>query len=183
MPTGSVRQCNIIENGEYALELVGQSEIEVEIDATDNWWGIADSSLIESLVYHHNDITYYPPVYYVPFAYGPFDIDDTTAVDVGEPDDDVLPNRFALDQNYPNPFNPSTNINFRLPTASFVDLSVYNILGRKIMTLAGGMYRAGNYTITWDGCDEAGCAVAGGVYFYRLRAGGADLSRKMLLLK
>ena len=41
---------------------------------------------------------------------------------------------YSLLQNYPNPFNPTTNISFSFPTKSFVSLTVYDIIGREVLT-------------------------------------------------
>ena len=100
-----------------------------------------------------------------------------------------------LEQNYPNPFNPGTIIPFYLPQASHLRLEVFDILGRKIRTLLNGVYPAGEQQVTWDGRDENGRPVCGGIYFYRLTVGGSSPSsplppgkslvriRKMILLK
>jgi hypothetical protein len=94
-----------------------------------------------------------------------------------------LPDRFTLYQNYPNPFNPETRIDFELPQGCRVELSVYNLLGRKVRVLADGDYSAGSHTVAWDGRDDYGSAVSSGVYFYRLTASGISETRKMLLMK
>ncbi len=98
----------------------------------------------------------------------------------GSPD---LPDRFTLYQNYPNPFNPETRIDFELPQGCRVELSVYNLLGRRVKILADGGYSAGSHTVTWDGRDDNGSMVSSGVYFYRLTASGVSETRKMLLMK
>jgi hypothetical protein len=90
----------------------------------------------------------------------------------------VIPAKFTLSQNYPNPFNPSTAIDFALPNAEFVDLSIYNILGQKVVTLVNGMHKAGSYSLTFDASD-----LASGWYIYRLQTDSKVLSRKMLLIK
>jgi len=95
----------------------------------------------------------------------------------------ILPRNFILHQNYPNPFNPTTIISFGLPKSSEVNLEIYNILGRRVMTLVNGTLEAGNHTIKWNGTDSKGSSVATGVYFYRLTAGDFIKSKKMLLLK
>jgi hypothetical protein len=89
-----------------------------------------------------------------------------------------IPNNYSLEQNYPNPFNPITTISFRLPQASEVRLTIYNMAGQKIATLAQGFKRAGTYNYTWNAND-----LASGMYIYRLRAGNTVISKKMILLK
>ncbi|MBD3401489.1 T9SS type A sorting domain-containing protein [candidate division GN15 bacterium] len=98
-------------------------------------------------------------------------------------DDDNLPTHFALGQNYPNPFNPSTTIEFALPEAADVRITVYNVTGREVTTLVESSMPAGYHQVVWDGRDESGRGVASGVYLYRIEAGGFSDSRKMLLLK
>ena len=94
-----------------------------------------------------------------------------------------LPAEFALHQNHPNPFNPSTEIIFALPQACDVTLSVYNILGRKVATLADGQFEAGTHNVIWNGRNETGGEISSGLYFYRIKAGENTAVRKMLLLK
>jgi hypothetical protein len=94
-----------------------------------------------------------------------------------------LPSGFALGQNYPNPFNPNTAISYTLPSRSTVELAIYNLLGQRVTTLVNKEQAAGQYQVTWDGHNEAGRAVATGMYFYLLRAGQFSASKKMILLK
>lgn len=90
-----------------------------------------------------------------------------------------IPTEFALQQNYPNPFNPSTNINFALPQASNVTLTVYDMLGRKVATLIDGeQLSAANHSIKFDAS-----AIASGMYIYRIEAGSFVSTRKMMLIK
>jgi hypothetical protein len=103
--------------------------------------------------------------------------------DVGGGDDPELPRFFYLAQNYPNPFNPSTTIQFSLPRASQVRLTVYNLLGRQVRELANGYFGAGPHEVVWDGDDENGQTVATGIYLYRMTAGDFVEQRKMLLIK
>jgi parallel beta-helix repeat protein len=92
--------------------------------------------------------------------------------------DNSIPTSFALHQNYPNPFNPITRLAYDLPTASRVMLSVYDILGLRIATLANGWQDAGTHQVTFDGSD-----LASGIYFYELSAGNYHAVRKAILLK
>jgi hypothetical protein len=94
-----------------------------------------------------------------------------------------LPNGFELCQNYPNPFNPSTTIRFNLPVSSAVKLTVYDVLGREVRTIADGQYMAGYHEIMWDGLDGRGSTVSSGIYFYELKTGEFSSMRKMMFLK
>ncbi|MFQ5631783.1 MAG: T9SS type A sorting domain-containing protein, partial [bacterium] len=105
---------------------------------------------------------------------------DVTAVDSGP---ENMPGTFELHQNYPNPFNPETVISYNLQTSSHVTLSVYNLMGQRIVTLVDKQRAAGQYKHTWNGRDAAGDNLASGVYIYRLHAGGQMLTRKMLLVR
>lgn len=96
---------------------------------------------------------------------------------------DALPTSFSLEQNYPNPFNPTTEIAFALPTDSYVELNVFNILGQKVTTLVAGDMPAGNHVFTWEGTDSDGGSVASGIYFYRISADNFTAAKKMMLLK
>ncbi len=106
-------------------------------------------------------------------------IDRVLGVDVH---DELLPTEFALYQNYPNPFNNSTVIQFDLPRASEVQLTIYNIIGQALCQRTR-YYEAGRQEFVWDGRSGSGEDVAGGVYFYRLQAGSFTETKKMLLLK
>lgn len=100
-------------------------------------------------------------------------------------DDDLttIPATYALAQNYPNPFNPSTVIEYALPEASTVRLTIVNMLGREVRTLVHESQAAGTYSVAWDALDAAGNRCATGVYFYRLQAGDYRAVRKMLLVR
>ena len=95
----------------------------------------------------------------------------------------MVPGRARLDQNYPNPFNPSTAIPFAVPDHSDVYLSIYNILGQKIRTLAAGPMSPGFHTLVWNGRDEVGRQVGSGLYLYLLEVGRYQQTRKMLLVR
>jgi hypothetical protein len=88
-----------------------------------------------------------------------------------------------LAQNYPNPFNPTTKIQFELPGRAEVELTIYDVGGRRVRTLFAGTLTAGSKQVSWDGRDFRGSAVSSGVYFYSLRAAGQTLTRKMTLVK
>ena len=89
-----------------------------------------------------------------------------------------LPEGYALHQNYPNPFNPATTIQYELGTTADVTLTVYDVLGREVMTLVDGRQVAGQHRVTFDGA-----TLASGVYFYRLETPVGRQVRKMILVK
>ncbi|MDP2039038.1 MAG: T9SS type A sorting domain-containing protein, partial [Ignavibacteria bacterium] len=95
-------------------------------------------------------------------------------------EDKTLPTKFFLGQNYPNPFNPSTTINYQLPTAGYVTLKVYDVLGREVATLVNEYQQAGTYNSQFA---IRNYQLHSGVYFYRLKAGNFVQSKKMILLK
>jgi hypothetical protein len=94
-------------------------------------------------------------------------------------DDDLkLLNEFILFQNYPNPFNPSTIIKYQIPESGFVQLRVYNILGKEVVTLVNEVQEQGSYSVPFDASE-----LAAGVYIYSIRVNDFFKSHKMLLLK
>ena len=94
-----------------------------------------------------------------------------------------IPDNYELSQNYPNPFNSYTVINYYVPVPGPVKLSVYDILGRMVSTIVDEELSVGDHVAKWDGLDGGGKPVATGIYFYHLKAGHQNHSRKMLLLK
>jgi hypothetical protein len=102
-------------------------------------------------------------------------------------DDDAvameIPKEYALRNNYPNPFNPVTNIEFDLTKASDVKITVFNLLGEKIRTIADQNYKAGQHRVVWNGTNETGSLVSSGVYIYKIETPEFVASRKMVLMK
>ncbi len=90
---------------------------------------------------------------------------------------------FDLDQNHPNPFNPATTVEYSLARKSHVNISVYNILGQKVITLVDGEQEAGPHHAVWEGRDGNGSQVASGIYFYKMVAGDYVQTRKMALMR
>ncbi len=100
-----------------------------------------------------------------------------TATEVEE-DDAQLPTGFELEQNYPNPFNPETTVRYSLPQAGVVELKLYDITGREVMSLVNEWQSAGTHSVKVDGR-----SLASGVYVYTLTAGSYRESKKMALIK
>lgn len=102
-------------------------------------------------------------------------IDSTVAVNENELKNEI---NFKLSPNFPNPFNPSTKINYSIPNKEFVNLKVYNILGKEVAELVNSYKNEGNYNVTFNADN-----LPSGVYIYTLTAGNYSKNRKMLLLK
>jgi hypothetical protein len=94
-----------------------------------------------------------------------------------------LPVEFVLGQNYPNPFNPTTRIDLSLPQPSHVCLTVFNMLGQKIITLVNRDMAAGKHMVDWNGLDSRGREVSTGTYLYRIAAGNFVQTKKMMFMK
>jgi hypothetical protein len=99
------------------------------------------------------------------------------AITITIPENDI-PTEFALNANYPNPFNPRTVINYEISAISDVDLSIYDMNGRKVATLVDGSKPAGYYKVDWDASQYSS-----GIYFYRLQTDGFVDTKKMVLMK
>ena len=110
------------------------------------------------------------------------------ALKVDEEQPSPIPHTFTLNQNYPNPFNPITTIQFTVNSLGFGDpihttLTIYNILGQKVISLVDEEKSPGNYQVIWDGKDDSGKEVASGIYLYQLKTKYYTDIKKMVLLK
>jgi hypothetical protein len=99
------------------------------------------------------------------------------------------PPMYQLSQNYPNPFNSETVIWYYLPDVGYqpakVEITIYNLLGKRVKSLVNGREYPGEHKIRWDGKDDSGKEVASGIYFYRFKVSGLELvkPKKMVLLR
>lgn len=96
----------------------------------------------------------------------------------GSNENNIIPASFSLAQNYPNPFNPVTLIKYDIPTAGFVKISVFDLLGHEVKSLVKEYKGAGSYTVPFDGS-----SFGSGVYFYRISSGDFTDMKKMILVK
>jgi hypothetical protein len=83
-----------------------------------------------------------------------------------------------LEQNYPNPFNPVTQIRYTLPVSQFVNISVYDLVGRRLEVLVDGKISEYSQIVNINAK-----TLSSGVYVYRLQSDGIDVVRKMTILK
>ena len=102
-------------------------------------------------------------------------------VAVEEPVD--LPAGLAIKGAYPNPFNPSTTIVFEVLSNGIVTLEVYNLAGQRVRKLMNSTVSVGKHSVTWNGRDDKGNALASGLYFSRLSMGQSIVTSNMILVK
>ncbi|MCU7495885.1 MAG: T9SS type A sorting domain-containing protein [Ignavibacteria bacterium] len=89
-----------------------------------------------------------------------------------------LANEFSLSRNYPNPFNPETILEYSLPEEAFVDIKVYDALGKEVSRLVSKTEKPGFYKVSFNGS-----ALSSGVYILLMKAGDFSAIRKMTLIK
>ena len=92
--------------------------------------------------------------------------------------EDIIINQFLLNDIYPNPFNPSTTINYYVPKNSSIEISIHDIMGRKIETLKKGFVSQGNHSLIWDAS-----YLSSGKYLVYLSSGNIKLSKIATLIK
>ena len=93
-------------------------------------------------------------------------------------DDPIRSVKFELLQNYPNPFNPRTILNYELPIANHVELSIYNVLGQKVAVLVSETQQVGKYTVEWDASQ-----FSSGVYYYMIKTDNFRKVKRMILIR
>ena len=95
----------------------------------------------------------------------------------------VFTDKFVLHQNEPNPFNPITLFRYELSVEGFVNITIYDMMGRKVRTLVNNSQTAGYKSIKWNATDDRNEQVSAGLYFYTIQVGSFNQTRKMVLLK
>jgi len=109
---------------------------------------------------------------------GNFEYSSILSVSVGGPA------TTRLEQNYPNPFNPTTNVIYSIQKEGFVQLEIYDLLGRTVKSLLSEIKSAGEYSLSWDGKNDQGELVASGIYYYTVKVENETLySKRMILMK
>lgn len=101
-----------------------------------------------------------------------------TTTSISQTDSPEIPAEVKLHQNYPNPFNPATSIGFYLPEATDIRVTVHDLLGREVATLARGPAASGEHAVVFDAA-----SLPSGVYVYRLKTASQSVTRRLTLLK
>ena len=97
-----------------------------------------------------------------------------------------LDQQFGIANCYPNPFNANTRVEFTLPEADYVSLSIYDVTGRLVKELVTGHLEAGYHQAVWLGHNDTGDQVSSGIYFVKLKSQNENLEvsiEKLVLLK
>lgn len=113
-----------------------------------------------------------------PFAAGDSIIFTTQGLTSVKRMNEIVPSRYTFSQNYPNPFNPVTTIHFSIPIADNVELKIYDVLGKEIVTLVQEKLPAGEYSVLFNGTN-----LSTGMYVARFQSGNFLRSQKMILIK
>jgi|WetSurSiteA1Bulk_404760.scaffolds.fasta_scaffold03842_2 hypothetical protein len=140
--------------------------------------GITQNQVVSDTAWH---IDIAPTVgelldFQTPLSHGTSLLEKTTEIP-GDDNGKYSPG-FELVQNFPNPFNPSTEITFSIPQKTFVNLSVYNLLGEQITTLVNEEKESGTISVNFDAS-----GLPSGIYFYKLMVGSFTETKKMILNK
>ena len=94
-----------------------------------------------------------------------------------------VPMHYMLRQNYPNPFNPRTVIQYEIPIQGHVTITIFDLLGRKVVKLVDAVQGPGYKAITWNGKNESGLPIGAGLYFYQLQTPTYIHTKKMVLVR
>jgi len=148
------------------------------IPSVDNKIGVTATNAYED-VSVVNGQTYYYKISALDYSGNESGISKEVALQITDVNDKAsLPKEFQLYQNYPNPFNPSTTISFDLPAASFVNLTVYDVIGKQVATLVDEFKNGGRYDVRFDAKQ-----LSSGMYFYKISAGNFSQIKKFILMK
>jgi hypothetical protein len=124
--------------------------------------------------------------YYVTAMYGEYEsgASNEITVEITSIGTETLPVAASLNGNYPNPFNPETTISFSTTeNMANTEISIYSMKGQKVKTLVDHELSAGQHSVVWNGTDDVGKAVSSGIYFYKMKSGNYQQTRKMILLR
>jgi len=141
------------------------------VPAEYNWWGTSSPSSNK----FYGDVDYLP-----------CDASDpgTSYLLPLEPVASRVPESPYASQSYPNPFNPRTTIEYGVSEpGTRVRIVIYDIVGRAVKLLVDKPHPSGRFSVSWDGRNENGAAVASGVYFYEVTIGGFREAKKLVVLK
>ena len=121
-----------------------------------------------------------------------FELAGTGVINIGNAEDKYIlkksdanhvPETISLFPAYPNPFNPETSLQYHLTIESYVNLTIYDMLGREVSQLVSEIQSPGIQSVQWNATDNFGKSVSAGIYLYQIQSGGFIQTKKMVLLK
>ena len=147
------------------------------------------SNYVQTITYTDNNLEYNTEYFYRVSAFlgsywsGHSDAISVTIEYVGLADGNQIPSEYNLYQNHPNPFNPTTTLRYDLPEDGMVNITIYDMMGRRVISLVNDHQTVGYKSIQWNGKNNLGEPVSAGVYLYVLHVGEFHQTNKMILLK
>jgi hypothetical protein len=108
---------------------------------------------------------------------------DTTNCEQVSIINETLPITYNLHNAYPNPFNPATTLQYDLLEDGFVNITIYDMMGRVVSNLVSSQQNAGYKSVQWNATNNIGQPVSAGLYLYTIEAGKFRQTKKMVLLK
>ena len=143
-----------------------------------NDWGDRETVPSECVGYYNSDRGFFIEDEAVTYAYKFGSCETFDYEPVSNEEEEEIPYRGALHQNYPNPFNPSTQITYEIEKSTFVELSLYNLLGQKVKTIESGFRTAGLHKVRFEAEN-----LPSGTYLYKLTTEGFTENKKLMLIK
>jgi hypothetical protein len=143
-----------------------------------NAWRTASTQYADSFVDSGAWTTYSATLYGTCFLGDPATIIPGRTTPVSPITAPVVPKSLSIVGNFPNPFNPSTTIRFQMNRAGLAKLTVYDITGRAVTTLADRDFAVGEHSVNFNAA-----GLASGIYIVRLESAGEFASQKITLLK
>jgi hypothetical protein len=172
---GNILILSFIPTGSYPDSLFNMADLQFRMDADSSRYGQSIQAILAlSMIFA--DTTGW--LFDVDYCVSALCIECQTSID----DHPQMPAEISIIA-YPNPFNSSVTISFALPHDGEAAVTIYDISGRKVRTVANGIFGAGAHSITWDATDDKGAALSSGVYFYRINCGNQKVASKITLLR
>lgn len=147
------------------------------------------SNYVQTITYTDNNLEYNTEYFYRVSAFlgsywsGHSDAISVTIEYVGLADGNQIPSEYNLYQNHPNPFNPTTTLRYDLPEDGMVNITIYDMMGRRVISLVNDHQTVGYKSIQWNGKNNLGEPVSAGMYIYMIKTGEFMQTKKMVLLK
>ena len=165
----------------FAIDWVGWKLVswDMSTDGTGSW--IGDGNLDGNMRFDSFQLKYNQGQ----SQFGKIYIDDFRVVDnvILSTLENNFESAVSLGRNFPNPFNSSTEISFSVQNKTFIQLSVYDIVGNKIIDLVQQNYQPGQHRVRWDGLNQNGKEVSSGMYIYTIVSDQSKSSLPMILIK